>query len=249
MWLEIIYKPTSLFSLKLSGSTNSAGKSLPCPSPYAVKMALLNAIITYNSLENAKKQFNLIRDLDLSFSLPKSFVINNCMIRINKIKRNEFSRKEKEKLRSDGFSKDDIKKMEIKRRISDPFQSVVAFREYIYLSDSIYIAIDIANMSDVTVQFLQKWFAQINYFGKKGCFFQLSDFNVTESLSNKYIKIFNKSFQPGIMFPMDDIDKNAEFKNMDNYNSKAKAKRIEKVYIFSYRQVEANKNYTFFEQY
>ena len=47
MWLEIIYKPTSLFSLKLSSSTNSAGKTLPCPSPYSVKMALLNAIITY----------------------------------------------------------------------------------------------------------------------------------------------------------------------------------------------------------
>ena len=46
MWLAVSYQPTSLFSLKLSSATNSAGKSLPVPSPYAVKMALLNAIIT-----------------------------------------------------------------------------------------------------------------------------------------------------------------------------------------------------------
>jgi hypothetical protein len=227
MWLEIIYKPTSLFSLKLSGSTNSAGKSLPCPSPYAVKMALLNAIITYDSLETAQKNFNLIRDLDLFFSLPEFFVINNCMIRILKD--------------NDKVSKD--------LKTVKPFKSTVAFREYVYLSNAIHIAIDTSNNSDEEIQFLRKWFVQINYFGKKGCFFQFSDYIVKESLSNEYVKIFDKSFQPGIMFAMDDVDKKSEFKNMDNYNSVAKAKRAEKIYIFPYRQVEANKNYTFFKHY
>jgi len=227
MWLEIIYKPISLFSLKLSASTNSAGKSLPCPSPYSVKMALLNAIITYDSLEAAQENFYLIRDLDLHFCLPETFVINNCMIRILK----------------------DNDKVSMTLRAINPFKSTVAFREYVYLSDKIHIAFDISNISDKEVQFLQKWFAQINYFGKKGCFFQFSGFDKKEALSNSYVKVLDKSFPPGIMFPMDDVDKKAEFKNMDNYDFKTKAKRTEKIYIFPYKQVEANKNYTFFKKY
>ena len=227
MWLEIIYKPTSLFSLKLSSATNSAGKSLPGPSPYSVKMALLNTIITYDSLEVAQKNFNLIRDLDLHFCLPETFVINNCMIRILK----------------------DNDKVPKASKAINPFKSTVAFREYVYLSDKIHIAFDISNISDEGVQFLQKWFARINYFGKKGCFFQFSGFDKKEILSNSYIKVLDKSFPPGIMFPMDDVDKKAEFKNMDNYDFKTKAKRTEKIYIFPYKQVEANKNYTFFKKY
>lgn len=227
MWLEIIYKPTSLFSLKLSASTNSAGKSLPCPSPYSVKMALLNAIIIYDSLEAAQENFNLIRDLELHFCLPETFVINNCMIRILK----------------------DNDKVSKASKAINPFKSTVAFREYVYLSDKIHIAFDISNISGKEVQFLQKWFAQINYFGKKGCFFQFSGFDKNEILSNNYVKILDKSFPPGIMFPMDDVDKKAEFKNMDNYDFKTKAKSTEKIYIFPYKQIEANKNYTFFKKY
>lgn len=227
MWLEIIYKPTSLFSLKLSSATNSAGKSLPCPSPYSVKMALLNTIITYDSLETAQENFDLIRDLDLHFRLSETFVINNCMIRILK----------------------DNDKVSKALKAINPFKSTVAFREYVYLSDEIHIAFDISNISDEEVAFLQKWFARINYFGKRGCFFQFSGLDRKETLSNSYVKVLDKSFPPGVMFPMDDVDKKAEFKNMDNYDFKTKAKRTEKIYIFPYKQVEANKNYTFFKKY
>jgi hypothetical protein len=228
MWLEIIYKPTSLFSLKLSDSTNSAGKSLPCPSPYSVKMALLNSIITYDSLETAKTNFNLIRDLNLLFSLPESFVINSCMIRILK----------------------DNDKVSKNLKTIEPFKSTVAFREYVYLTDKISIALDKSNLTDEESQFLQKWFVHINYFGKRGCFFQFSGFSTKETLSNHYIKILDQSYMPGIMFPMDDVDKRAEFKNMDNYNSQIKeAKRTKRIYIFPYRQAEASKNYRFFKRY
>ena len=223
MWLEISYKPTSLFSLKLSASTSSAGKSLPCPSPYSVKMALLNAIITYASLNTAQEKFNLIRDLKLFFCLPETFVVNNCMIRILK----------------------DNDKVSKESKAISPFKSTVAFREYIYLSGNISIAIDISNILDKDVHFLEKWFPLINYFGKKGCFFQFLGFEKKETLPKNYVKILDKSFPSGIMFPMDDVDGKAEFKNMNNYDPKTKAGRIEKIWVFPYKQVEANKNYTF----
>ncbi len=44
MWLHCSYEPVSLYSLKLSAATSSGGKTLLAPSPYAVKMALLETV-------------------------------------------------------------------------------------------------------------------------------------------------------------------------------------------------------------
>lgn len=111
------------------------------------------------------------------------------------------------------------------------------------------IILSITLSSNHYPNFQKKWFARINYFGKRGCFFQFSGFDKKKSLPNSYVKVLDKSFSYGIMFPMDDVDKKAEFKNMDNYDFKTKAKRTEKIYIFPYKQVAANKNYTFFKIY
>ena len=254
MWLAISYQPTSLFSLKISTATNSAGKSLPVPSPYAVKMALLNAIITYESLETAKNSFPLIRDLELRFLLPEYWVVNNCMLKIFKMKRNEYASKEKEELRKKGFSNEEIKKMESERKIRNPFQPTVAFREYLYLSSTFKIAVNVRNehyqLSDKDLKFLTEWFMHINYFGKRGCFVQFAASEVIVELPGSYSKILQDSIRFGVMFPMDDVEKNskATFENMSNYSTEKKAKRIQQIHVFPFRQGAANKNFTMFEK-
>lgn len=148
MWMEFAYEPTTLFSLKASEATNAAGKSLLSPSPYAVKMALLNAICTYDSVETAKSHFNLIRDLEMQFALPEHVAVTNCFIRIMQESRSE-TRKENPNIM---------------------FKSTVVFREYVYFSGIVKIA---AKPSEETTQeqqdFLSRYFASINYFGKRGC--------------------------------------------------------------------------------
>jgi hypothetical protein len=42
-WLVVDYDPTALFSLKISMATSSVGKTLVVPTPYAIKMALIDA--------------------------------------------------------------------------------------------------------------------------------------------------------------------------------------------------------------
>ncbi len=255
MFLEVVYKPTTLFSLKRSEATNSAGKSLISPSPYSIKMALLNAIITYDSLAVGKKYFPLIRDLSISFSLPSEIVVNNCMIKIQKVKRNEFSSKEKKELSNKGLSKNDIKEMEDFKKISDPFQPVVAFREYVYLNEKIklYIEIDdnIYEQGKLrnNYEFLKKWFMHINYFGKKGCFFQFisAKLILENQIHENYSSILTENLQQGIIYQMDDMNNKMEFKNVNTYDSK-NVKRTKKIYIFPYQQVSSNKNYTFLKQ-
>ena len=48
MWLIAEYQPVSLFSLKNSLATSSGGKSLLVPTPYAFKMALLDAACRFS---------------------------------------------------------------------------------------------------------------------------------------------------------------------------------------------------------
>ena len=42
-WLVFTYLPTAVFSLKISMATSSVGKTLVVPTPYAVKMAFVDA--------------------------------------------------------------------------------------------------------------------------------------------------------------------------------------------------------------
>lgn len=230
MWLKITYSPTSLFSLKSSSATNSAGKSLLIPSPYSVKMALLNAIITYDSLDTAKANFSLIRDLEMRFSLPTSLTVSNCLIRILK----------------------DNDKVSKAVKLEKPFKTTVAFREYVYLNDNIEIAIDLNAEKTILpeeIEFLKKWFIHINYFGKKGCFFQFISADVVEELEeSKFCTIISDGFKPGVFMKMDDVDKKADFESMNNYNSKKKAKRINTIYTFPVSIKKTSKTYSFYER-
>ena len=51
MKFSVVYKPTALFSLRDSNSTNSGAKSLFLPSPYAVKMAFLSQAISLGGID------------------------------------------------------------------------------------------------------------------------------------------------------------------------------------------------------
>ena len=46
-WLVFQYAPAALFSLKSSRATSTVGKTLLTPTPYAVKMAFLDAALRH----------------------------------------------------------------------------------------------------------------------------------------------------------------------------------------------------------
>lgn len=225
MWLETICRPTTLFSLKQSQATSSGAKSLLTPSPYAVKMALLNAIITYDSPQLAIDNFDLIKELDMRFSPPEKLVINNCFLKIQKEKRKESKINE-----------------------YDTFQSTVGFREYIYFAGDVKIAVMVED--NKIKNFLKQWFSLINYFGKKGCFFQFIKFKETNNLGSEYSVLLNEKFTnlaPGIIVEMDDFDKTLAFDNVNTF-SNTKTKRRKRYYVFPMELNRANKNYTLYSK-
>jgi len=227
MWLEFVYQPTALFSLKSSDATNSAAKSLLIPSPYSVKMALLNAICTFESIETANEYFELIRDMEIQFALPKYVAVNNCFIKI-------------------------IKKDDHPKTPEDLFKSTVAFREFVYFSGELKLAVRLSNESyEDQTDFLKCYFSKVNYFGKRASFFQLVHMPKEPilDLPKEYSREINdKTFGDGrakILMKVDDFGEDVDFENVSTFSGK-RTKRMTRIIFLPLKMIKSNKNFTVF---
>jgi hypothetical protein len=208
-YLEIEYSPTSLFSLKSSEATNSASKSLLVPSPYSIKMALINGILTGGDELN----FELIRDLKLHIGFKGNIVVNNSFVKYQKENRDK----------------------------SIAFQPTVGYREYLFLDGTLYIALELDRDSLEYINDLVKWFARINYFGKRGSFFQFQSYKSVDDLEEFYMKKFGDSI--GTVQSLDDMPKKAKFEDISNYH-KNKGKRESNFYTFPFKFGKANRSFS-----
>ena len=183
MKFSVIYQPTNLFSLKESNSTNSGAKSLLIPSPYSIKLALFNQAITIDGKDIFEKKKSK------EFSFIKDATIEYRV--------------------SGSFCVNNCF-VTIQSLRDGRYRGKPSFREYIYLSDNIEIIFDVIN--EEAKQYLQKYLHRINYFGKRGCFFQFVGYRDKPSESN--VKEFDASdFSPGVLQEFDDISSKADFRN------------------------------------
>lgn len=218
MKFSVIYQPTNLFSLKESNSTNSGAKSLLIPSPYSIKMALFNQAITIGG----KEVFEETKSKEFAF-------IKDAQITYRV---------------SGSFCVNNCF-VTIQSLRDGTYRGKPSFREYIYLSDNIEIIFDVKD--EEAKQYLQKYLHRINYFGKRGCFFQFVCYRINPSEPN--VKEFNVSdLTSGILQEYDDISPKAQFKNVDNFDS-ASAQRDKRILVIPLQNVNSSKSYTHFRCY
>jgi hypothetical protein len=217
MKFSVIYQPTNLFSLKESNSTNSGAKSLLIPSPYSIKMALFNQAITIDG----KDIFEEKKSKEFAFIKDATIeyrVLGSFCVNNCFVTIQSYRNERKE------------------------FTGKPSFREYIYLSDDIEIIFDVK--SEEAKQYLQRYLHRINYFGKRGCFFQFVGYRDNPGEPN--VKEFDASdFSPGVLQEFDDISSKADFKNVDNFDS-ANAKRDKKILVIPVQNLNSSKSYTHF---
>jgi len=218
MKFSVIYQPTNLFSLKESNSTNSGAKSLLIPSPYSIKMALFNQAITIEG----KDIFEEKKSKEFAFikdaTIEYRILGSFCV-------NNCF--------------------VTIQSLRDGTYRGKPSFREYIYLSDNIEIIFEVK--SKEVKQYLQKYLYRINYFGKRGCFFQFIGYRDDPGESN--VKEFDASnFSPGILQEFDDISPKAQFMNVNNFD-KSGSKREKRILVIPVRLLNSSKSYTHFRCY
>jgi len=218
MKFSVIYQPTNLFSLKESNSTNSGAKSLLIPSPYSIKMALFNQAITIDGKDVFKEKKSK------KFTFIKDATIEYRVL--------------------GSFCVNNCF-VTIQSLRDGIYRGKPSFREYIYLSDNIEIIFGIE--SEEAKQYLQKYLHRINFFGKRGCFFQFVGYRDNPGEPN--VKEFDASdFSPGILQEFDDISPKAQFKNIDNFD-RASAKRDKQILIIPVKNMNSSKSYTHYRCY
>jgi len=198
-WLTVTYQPVSLFSLKRSDATSMAARSNLVPTPYAIKMALLKVLLEsqgrhhQNDFEQwIKTEFTWIRDLIIYICPPERLVVN----------RNGY------KLRYYDQSADKADKT----RLTVPMQDGFVFREWVHLQGHLQICCSAGNH----LLELEQLFAQINYFGKKGCFFQYLPDLKQETSEPLFLPNPATGFT---IQPMDDLGEKTTFSRINPFST------------------------------
>ena len=213
-----VFQATSLFSLKDSNSTNSGAKSLFLPSPYAIKMAILNQAITLEGIDfeigkGKNEWFKIVRDVPITYFLKGNYCVNNCFVKILKPSRSK----------------------------PGQVQETVSFREYIHINEPLEIIFTVKNENQKS--FLQSYLHKINYFGKRGCFFQFMEYKEFPNEPN--VRYLNEDIlSAGLIQEYDDFNEKLTFEHVNNYGGKSSVKREKQILILPLNRQNSSKSYT-----
>ena len=150
-WLVTTYQPVTMFSLRMTHATSKGGKTLVVPTPYVVKMALLDACFrrfpAAEALSRARIVFDWIKPREIRFRPPKHCLVTNTFQKV----------------------------LDWSRDGPDPFRQTIAYRELaFYGGDDLLVALAVDGLRADERQILIELFAHINSLGKRGGFVQFT---------------------------------------------------------------------------
>lgn len=82
MWLYADYEPLTAFGLRPSNTTANGGKSLISPTPYAIKMAILDRMLRFGGDDYTLQWFSAVRDLKLWIRVPIAVAVNRTFQKV-----------------------------------------------------------------------------------------------------------------------------------------------------------------------
>ncbi len=229
-WLLAYYLPVSLFSLRMSCSTNKGGKTLFVPTPYSFKLAMVDAAFRMGDESLARKVFDLVKAREIRFKPPKHLVVQNTFIKI---------------------------KQEARDNASGVYTSTIAYREFCFFNGKLTAAINITDLEAEHREILCQVLAHINYLGKRGSFWQFIGWDEHKALPEGFtVPDTAKEFKIdgyGIVQQLDDIgetDAKDIFDRINTYSNKPIVLNKHRVITYTFLPYTARKSsreYTYYE--
>jgi len=255
MWIIARYLPVAPFSLKPAAATSSGGKTLLAPTPYAIKMALLDVAIRTKGVGEGEQLFPFLRDLSVQIALPDDILVSKS-----------FSKSWRPVESKDSQKKDETREAfeaRVQEKLADriergqyPFYSTIAYREYVYYRDAFQLAFTSTDES-LLQQELYQLLLGINYIGKRGGFVQVAERPyLTEQLpEGQFFELTPdglRAFHPaGTLQVLDDCDRSLTFQRANIYSSEritAGKERIFRHVVFPYRLLRSSKSYSWYQR-
>ncbi len=236
MWLIAEYRPVTLFSFRSGIATSSGAKTLFLPTPFAIRTALLDAAIRTRGLAAGREAFTWIKQLSIAVRPPEKIVVTNLFAKILKPSRKEDA--------------------------EGTMDRNIAFREYAQLEGTMALAFKPSD--PCCMDELERLVVQINYFGKRGSFFQLMQQpQRTAELSPEFIPLDGvyihnhqiqgqspQTFVAGLIQLMDDWGETLTFYKVNIYSYEKielYTVRVRKSIIMPYRLVRSSRGFSYYE--
>jgi hypothetical protein len=209
MWTLARYEPTGLFSLRPALSTASGAQSLLVPTPFAVKMALLDVAIHLYGVEQGAAWWPDMRDLAVALALPDALVVNKTFIKIQRPTR---------------VTKGNAEEVaEAKAAGIYPLGPTIAFREFVQFSGMLGVAVQ--SRSPIAALPLARLLAHITYLGKRGGFMQMQAPPTASADLDTAWTVLTESPQQfainGTLQMLDDCGAGLTWDHVDIYSGKA----------------------------
>jgi len=257
MWIIAEYEAVTLFSLKLSAATASGGKTLLVPTPYALKMALLDAACCTVGVTRAEAWWPAIRDLRVALYPTERVVVTNLFQKVLKPRRSPAKVGDPE---------------------AGPFQKTIGYREYAQLLGPWKVALGSEFLVPDTIQ--QQWMSpsaadrraiqggrqlpqdwleglllNLNYLGKRGGFMQLIKlWGQYTTLPKEFVELTAtpETFTlGGTLQVLDDCASTLTFAKANIYSGERVTlgkERITRNVVLPYRVARSSKSFTLYER-
>lgn len=233
MWCIAEYEAVTLFSLKLSTATASGGKTLLAPTPYAIKMALLDAACRTAGVSQAEVWWPAIRDLRVALLPAPYAVVTNLFQKVLKPRRSA---------------------AKIGDPDAGPFQKTIGYREYVQLHGTWHLALEEDATNACT--WLEGLLLNLNYLGKRGGFVQLKSApHRTTTLTPGFVDltVTPEAFAlEGTLQVLDDCTPKLTFARANIYSGeriRLGKERITRNVVLPYRAVRSSKSFTLYERF
>lgn len=236
-WLIASYRPTAMFSLRMTHATSKGGKTLLVPTPYAVKLALIDACFRLHASDegyaHAARVYEMIKARKIRFCPPEHCVVQQTFIKI----------KQQEKNAPRGI-----------------FASNIAYREFCYFSGDLAVALDINGLEEVDRLYLTELFPRVNYLGKRGSFMQFISCQTWEGpLPRGYTCLESEAdIANGGYASTNYLDDFSEalvqdkdgFERINSYSGKPSSLKYRALVrtLLPYRQVSSGKHFTYYKR-
>lgn len=199
-WLVARYAPVGLFSLKISMATSSVGRTLVVPTPYAIKMALVDAAFRAGlDDDECAKLLRALVPVSVRIAPPQTAAVTHTFV----------------KIRQEPKTPDPLR----------PYGPSIAYRELVHHRGEWRWAFDLAAGDDVLAGHLVHLTPLVNYVGKRGSFIQYLGQERAEELSAEFTQPVNSSafLRPARahIVPLDDFGREADLETLSSYSDRS----------------------------
>jgi hypothetical protein len=200
-WFVFRYTSVTLFSLKMSQATSTAGKTLVVPTPYSVKMAFLDAALRHGLAGDANELVKGLAKANLRIGVPQHACVTGTIQMVRQETR------EDERKKNPGLPW---------------YRASIAMREFVYYQGDLRLAFERLTCNSGLAMLLRQIAPAINYLGKRGSFFQYLGYAEQQELDSTFTRVVDKNLgglaAGGHRATLDDFGSGATFDALNSFS-------------------------------